>query len=199
MGRHPVVEGGNFGSRQAQAELRSPPYHVIGGSGPFVAPSGTRLRFPSSRRQRTGRDRPAIWRFRAILSRGCRRHAPAGWHGRWPGTDNSAISSAVSAATAETSMLPPGSGDLPVQPSLALALRKYGDKPFQRFFGEAAIGGDLAAIDRQQRHAAGGLEFEHIIAGGGLGFAGAVIIERTNAGIGPDHILGLHRHGPDIR
>src|SRR5207342_1191366 len=53
----------------------------------------------------------------------------------------------------------------------------------------------LAAIDRQQRRAAGRVEFEHIIAGRSLGFAGAVVIQWTNAGIGPDHILRLHGLG----
>src|ERR1700730_5945181 len=56
------------------------------------------------------------------------------------------------------------------------------------------MGGDLAAIDRQQRRA-GVVEFEYIFAGGGLGFAGAVVIERTHAGIGPDHVLRLDRLG----
>ncbi len=72
---------------------------------------------------------------------------------------------------------------------------QIGRQPLQRLLGEAAIGGDLAAIDRQQRRAAGGVEFEHVIAGGGLGFAGAVVIERANAGIGPDHVRRLDRLG----
>src|SRR3979490_724536 len=64
---------------------------------------------------------------------------------------------------------------------------------FERLLGEAPIGGDLAAVDRQPRRAAGVVEFENVIAGSGLGFAGAVVIQRPNAGIGPDHVLGLDR------
>ena len=78
---------------------------------------------------------------------------------------------------------------------LRFGAAQIGREPLQRLFGEPPIGRDLAAIDRQQRRAAGRIEFEHIIAGGGLGFAGAVVIERTNAGIGPDHILRLHGLG----
>src|SRR3569832_2588982 len=54
---------------------------------------------------------------------------------------------------------------------------------------------DLAAIDREQRRAAGQIELEHIFAGRGLGFARAVVVERAYAGIGPDHIGRLHRFG----
>ena len=61
-------------------------------------------------------------------------------------------------------------------------------KPLQRLLGKAAIGRDLAAIDRQQRRAAGRIELEHVVARGGLGFAGAVVIERTHAGVIPDHV-----------
>ena len=76
-----------------------------------------------------------------------------------------------------------------------LGAAQIGRKPFQRLLGEAAIGRDLAAIDRQQRRAAGLVELENIIAGGRLGFAGAVVIERADAGIGPHHVLGLDRLG----
>ena len=65
---------------------------------------------------------------------------------------------------------------------------KIGREPFQRLFGEPAVGRDLAAIDREQRHAAGCVELEHVVARRGLGFAGAVVIERSHAGIGPDHV-----------
>ncbi len=82
---------------------------------------------------------------------------------------------------------------LPVQPSRALEPAQIGREPLQRLLGEPAIGGDLAAIDRQQRRAAGRVELEDVIAGGGLGFAGAVVIERAHAGIGPDHVLRLDR------
>ena len=39
------------------------------------------------------------------------------------------------------------------------------------------------------------IEFEHVVAGRRLGFAGAVVIERAHAGIGPDHVLRQHRLG----
>src|SRR6266404_832285 len=79
-------------------------------------------------------------------------------------------------------------------PALArLGAAQIRREAFERFLGEAAIGRDLAAVDRQQRRAAGRVEFENVVAGGGLGFAGAIIIERANAGIGPDHVLGPDR------
>src|SRR6476620_10368540 len=79
-------------------------------------------------------------------------------------------------------------------PALArLGAAQIRREAFERFLGEAAIGRDLAAVDRQQRRAAGRVEFENVVAGGGLGFAGAVVIERANAGIGPDHVLGPDR------
>ena len=54
-------------------------------------------------------------------------------------------------------------------------------------FGEVARGGDLAAEHREQWRGAGvaeRVEFEDIVARDRLGFAGAVVIERANAGPG---------------
>src|SRR6476661_8018712 len=79
-------------------------------------------------------------------------------------------------------------------PALArLGAAQIGREAFERFLGETAIGRDLAPVNRQQRRAAGGIELENIVTGRGLGFAGAVVIERANAGIGPDHVLGPDR------
>jgi len=76
-----------------------------------------------------------------------------------------------------------------------LGAAQIGRQAFERLLGEAAIGRDLAAVNRQKRRAAGRVELENVIAGSGLGFACAVIIERANAGIGPNHVLRLDRFG----
>src|SRR5690348_15808057 len=57
---------------------------------------------------------------------------------------------------------------------------------FQSVFGEAAIGGDLAAEHRHDRCGTRrGIELENVVAGRLGSLRGAVIIKRTNAGIGP--------------
>jgi hypothetical protein len=70
-------------------------------------------------------------------------------------------------------------------------------QPLQRFFGETAIGGDLASEDRQQRQPSGASN-SNIIARRGLGFTGAIVIQRPHAGIGPHHVFRLHRLGEII-
>src|ERR1700722_17153696 len=57
------------------------------------------------------------------------------------------------------------------------------------------MGGNLAAINRQQRRAAGRIVLQNIFAGGSLGFARTVVIERADAGISPDHVIGPDRLG----
>src|SRR5258707_15199858 len=67
-------------------------------------------------------------------------------------------------------------------PALArLGAAQIRREAFERFLGEAAIGRDLAAVNRKQRRAAGGVEFENVVAGGGPGFPGAVVLEWANA------------------
>ena len=67
--------------------------------------------------------------------------------------------------------------------------------PFERLFGQPPMSGDLAAVDRQQRRAARQVEFENIFARGRLGFAGPIIIERTDTGIGPHDVGRRYRLG----
>src|SRR5205085_6811500 len=59
----------------------------------------------------------------------------------------------------------------------------------QRLLGEAAVGGDLAAEDRQQRRAAGVVvHLEHVVARDLRGIGRAVVVERAHAGIAGDDI-----------
>ena len=63
---------------------------------------------------------------------------------------------------------------------------------FQRRLCEPAIGGDLAAVNREQRRLAmGRVERQHVIAADVLGRLGAIAVQRPHARIGPDHVLGL--------
>ena len=86
---------------------------------------------------------------------------------------------------------PPGSGVVPVQPGGRLvAGGRWGDQPVERCFGEAAVGGELAAEDGEQRGAAGcGLQIQVVVAGGSLGLRGAVVVEGADAGIRPDDLV----------
>ena len=61
----------------------------------------------------------------------------------------------------------------------------------QGVLGKAPIGRDLAAIDGEERRLAVTLvEHQGIVAADVLRLAGAVVIERAHAGIGPDHVGG---------
>src|SRR5581483_7869513 len=44
----------------------------------------------------------------------------------------------------------------------------------------------------QGRSATLAVEQEDVVAGGGLGLAGAVVVERAHAGVGPHHVVGTH-------
>jgi len=80
------------------------------------------------------------------------------------------------------------------RPAVAgLGAAQVGRQAFKRLLGQPSIGGDLAAIDRKQRCPSRGIELEDIVARGGLGLAGAVIIERTNAGVSPHHVRRPNR------
>ena len=75
-------------------------------------------------------------------------------------------------------MSPPGR----VAPAVQRLLhrREEGLQLLQRVFGELAIGGDLAAEDREQRRIA--IDIEDIVAGHGRWVGGVVVIERAHAG-----------------
>ena len=61
----------------------------------------------------------------------------------------------------------------------------------QRMLGQLAKGRDLAAEDRQQRgDSIGIVELEHIVASHRRGACRFVVMQRADAGIGPDHIGG---------
>ena len=58
-------------------------------------------------------------------------------------------------------------------------------------FGQAAVGGDLAAEDGQERGGSGGgVEFEDVVSCGFLRGGGTVVEEGADAGIAPDRHIG---------
>ena len=68
----------------------------------------------------------------------------------------------------------------------------------QRRLRQSAIGGDLAAENAEKRRRIfGWVEFENVVARCFLRLGGAVVIEGTDAGIGPDHLVGGDRR-PEV-
>ena len=70
---------------------------------------------------------------------------------------------------------------------------------FQRMFGQLAVGGDLAAIDRQDGRPVLRVEFEHVVAGHGRIACGIVFVQRAHASIGGHDFLFRHRAGEIAR
>ena len=64
--------------------------------------------------------------------------------------------------------------------------------------GQAAIGGDLAAEDADQRRLARrGVKLENIVPGRGLGGGSAIVVQGADARIGPSDLIRLNRR-PEI-
>src|SRR3954462_15006020 len=140
-----------------------------------------------------------VWHCRAILSPACRRHARAGWHALRRGTD---IAASVPPSARRSPKHPyrrpavatcRSSLPWPWGSASRAGAAKVRQGPPPRSRGEPPIGRYLAAINRQQRRATGRIEFEHVIAGRSFRLAGAVVIERPHAGIGPDDVRRQHR------
>ena len=148
------------------------------------------------RRRSRGRDRPStarvaeqIARARAVGAHQAAARAPR------TGTGSRERVRATSAAYAVDREIAAGQRLVrgPALPSRGC--RQIRRELLQRLLGQPAIGGDLAAEDRQQRRAARRVELEHVVAGRRLGLAGAVVVERAHAGEGPDHVGRRHRLG----
>src|SRR6476659_5548501 len=71
-------------------------------------------------------------------------------------------------------------------------LRQKRLQPIDHFFCEAAVGGDLAAEDRDNgRGTRRRIELQHIVARCSLRVAGPVIVERADASIAPNHVWSV--------
>ena len=77
-------------------------------------------------------------------------------------------------------------------------LREEGRQLVERVLGELAVGGDLAAEDREQRRPVAlrrlRLDVEDVVAGDRRGVLGAVVVERADAAEAVDDV-GLRRAG----
>src|SRR5690606_41410488 len=71
-------------------------------------------------------------------------------------------------------------------------------EPFQRMLRELAVGGDLPAVDAEQRRGAARLagrcvDGEDVVARNGRVARGVVFVERTDSGVGEDDVASLDR------
>ena len=146
--REPVGEAAALRLAQAQPELGAPPQDIVGGPRPFVADEVLDLALvetvPKCAPSLSARRRR---RCAAPWCRRSRRGAP-----RWPHQSTERWRE-IGRGSSPKAKSPPGSVAPRVQRAVAGERR---GEPLQRLLGEAAVGGDLAADDVEQRRLARG-------------------------------------------
>src|SRR5258707_475652 len=195
---HESIERRHLGIRKHKPELGATPQHVGGGSGEFLPHQIAHLSF----RQRCtesyteiGRGARAGQNALRALAISSRKPARMRWFKECivlrelPG-ERGGLASAPSRQSPECRP----AGAMPAE------WRKKGREASKCSLGEASVGGDLAAEDRQQRRAPWRrIEFQHIVPRRGLSVTRMIIMERSHAGIAPHHIGGRKRSRKKFR